>query len=145
MMKSFAGAAMLIPLAGIWIAAPIVSHNEGTARNVTTTLLVEPFVDGPQMTYTWDGDIYRSCPIEIRRTIVDSAGVVTRLVPQVFGRLLAEDLGRQSYEVSVSVPLQIAEGPAVYYAVEIPACDWLQRLLPSGVPYPPVEFTVTRP
>jgi len=75
---------------------------------------------------------------------VDSENVVTRLTSRTFGPQTPDGLGQATYEVSVPVPLQIADGPATYRATEVPKCNWMQRLFPVAIEYPPVEFIVSR-
>ena len=128
----------------MWLIAPALKLWQPTSRDVSVTLVAAPFVDSPTLKYTWKGYVFRSCPVEIRRKFIDSNGVVTNMVATNRGRLPSEDLGPQVIEVTVEVPEQIAEGPAVYQATEISQCDWLQRLFPKPFDYPPVEFTVTR-
>lgn len=128
-----------------WVAWPAFTYKHGTAVNMSTELVASPFIDANELIYRWSGDVVRSCPVEIRRRITDSEGVVTNLVSTNFGPIPSYGLGLQSYEISITVPKRISEGPAVYEAVEVPRCSWMQRLLPVSVPYPIVEFTVTRP
>jgi hypothetical protein len=143
-MKNVIVLAMTVALLGWWLIKPIYTHNEGTSRNVSVKLIAQPFIESDRLIYLWSGDVYRSCPIEIRRTIVDSKGVKTSFVSLPFKRTPAKYLGETTYEVVVRVPDQIAEGPAVYQATEVSDCDWMQGLFPRPVDYPPVNFTVTR-
>lgn len=135
---------MFAVLVGWWIVRPLAYRGESTSRSVTVQKLAEPFLTSGALVYRWGGDVWRSCAIEVRRTVIDSDGVLTNLVPVSFARIPFSDLGWQFYEVTVQVPSQIAEGPAIYQAYEISSCDWLQSLFPKPVPYPPVRFTVTR-
>lgn len=131
-------------LASTWLVLPAINYTRGTAENVTGTVLAQPFGDGPTLIYLWEGDIQRSCDIEIRRTIVDSQNVVTILTALQYDAVALDQLGRQSEEIIVPVPRLIAPGPAVYQVVEVPKCNWMQRLRPVGIPYPPVFFDVSR-
>lgn len=137
-------AVVFVPLLLWWIVAPVVNHTSSTSRDVTVKVLAQPFGDGPRLVYRWTGEVYRSCDVTIRRSFIDSQGVVTNLLSLNFDRLPLTELGKLSYEVAVDIPRQIAEGEATYQAIEIAKCDWLQRILPHPVPYPPVVFTVTR-
>lgn len=138
---ALSGALFLI---AAWLGYPGLTYSLGTSESIEIEVLAEPFIDRDVLVYRWTGDVVRSCPVELRRMIVDSDNVVTNLTSREMGRLPNKQLGRQSYEVSVPVPLLISEGPAVYQVTEIPRCNWMQRLFPIGVEYPPVEFTVTR-
>lgn len=131
-------------LVGAWGALPVLNYKKGTAENIRVEVLAEPFIEGDSLVYNWSGDIVRSCAIELRRSFIDSYSVKTDLTAKTFGKLPLGDLGPTSYEVSTPVPLQIAEGPATYQVFEIPRCNWLQWLFPVSIPYPPVNFTVTR-
>lgn len=131
-------------LASTWLVMPALNYRSGAAENVTGTVLAQPFGDGPTLIYMWDGDIQRSCDVEIRRTIVDSQNVVTVLTARHYDAVPLDQLGRQSVEITVPVPRLIAPGPAVYQVVEVPKCNWMQRVRPVGIPYPPVLFDVSR-
>lgn len=130
--------------ASFGLIGPIIGYHGSTSRDVSVRVIAEPFKDNDALVYEWSGDVYRSCPIEIRRHIVDANDVITTLRALSFGALPDDQLGSTSYELTVEVPVLIAEGPAVYYASEISKCSWLQRLRPVSVDYPPVHFTVTR-
>lgn len=134
----FAAAAFML---FTWVLAPIATYHEGTAINVESTVLREPFHDGDDLVYDWSGEIIRSCPIQIKRYFVDSKNVITSLTTIT---LPADDLGRKSVERRLPVPLRMAEGPAQYHAVEYPQCSLLQRLFRPSVAYPVVEFTAHR-
>lgn len=127
-----------------WFIWPAFNYDKGTSENIEIEVLAEPFTDGDKLVYRWSGDVVRSCGLSLRRTIVDSDGVVTNLVALTFEPLPAARLGPASYEVELQVPLRIAEGEAIYQAVEVPRCNWMQRVFPVEVPYPPVNFIVTR-
>lgn len=127
-----------------WLIYPLATYTKGTSEGVTVELIAEPFVESNELVYRWKGELVRSCHIELRRYIIDSENVVTRLTPKTFSKLPVGQLGQVSYEVSVKVPVQIAEGPATYQVVEVPRCNWIQHLFPRGIMYPPVNFTVTR-
>lgn len=134
----------LVALASFWIARPVLLWDDGTARDISVEVLQEPFIGSDKLVYRWRGDVYRSCPVEIRRQFIDSDNVVTNLTALSWGRLPLDDLGPQEYEITVQAPRNMAEGPAVYQATEVPQCDWLQSLSPPAIEYPAVEFTVTR-
>lgn len=123
---------------------PALNYRSGTSQNVTVLVLAEPFSEGDTLVYRWSGDITQSCPVTIRRTFTDADNVVTTLTASSFAALPSSALGPAEYEISVTVPRQIAEGPAVYRAVEVPQCSWIQRIWPIEVNYPDVHFTVTR-
>lgn len=127
-----------------WFAIPAVNYHKGTSEGVSVEVIVQPFLGGPNLVYRWSGRVVQACPVEIRREIVDSANAVTRLTSRNFGRPSSNSLGDASYEVTIPVPVQIAEGPATYRATELPKCNWLQRLFPVAIDYPPVEFVVSR-
>ena len=137
-------ATLLSFLAVWWVVIPLLTYKQGTSTNISSTVVEEPFTTGDELVYRWSGDVVRSCPISIRREFVDSNGVVTRMVPMVFPALPASELGSTEYGVRVSVPILMAEGPAVYQATEIPSCNWIQKLRPISIDYPPIHFTVTR-
>jgi hypothetical protein len=126
------------------IAWPVLTYDEGSSRGVSVKVVEEPFAHGDELVYRWTGDVFRSCDVVIRRSFVDANDVVTALTPITFSALPQSLLGQTSYEITVVVPKQIAEGTATYSAVEVPECTWLQRLWPVSIPYPPVVFTVTR-
>ena len=143
-MKSIiTGLALFCALVAV-IFYPALSYRSGTSRNVTVSVLSEPFSDGDALVYRWSGDVTQSCPITIRRTFTDADNVVTTLTASSFAAIPSSALGPAEYEISITVPRQIAEGPAVYSAVEVPQCSWMQRLWPIEVKYPDVHFTVTR-
>ena len=144
MVRSHAFVLSTVFLAAWWVVLPLVNYNEGTSKNITVTVVAEPFLNADTLVYRWNGDIVRSCENEVRRSIVDSNSVVTRLTPKSLGKLPRSKLGRASYEISVAVPVTIAVGKAQYIAVEVPRCSWLQRVFPVEIPYPVVDFTVTR-
>lgn len=123
---------------------PLLGYKRGTSENVSVELVAEPFIDSPNLVYRWTGDVVRSCPVEIRRRIVDAFGVETTLTSEAFSAIPAEHMGHSSYEISVPVPLLMAEGPAYYQASEVPLCSWMQRLWPVSIPYPRVDFIVRR-
>lgn len=127
-----------------WIVFPLITYWEGTSENITSRVIAEPFLDGDSLVYRWSGDVVRSCPMDLRRSIVDSEGVVTNLVSREMGKMPARALGPSSYEISVLVPLRISEGLATYLVVEVPRCSWMQRLFPIAIEYPPVQFLVRR-
>ena len=131
-------------LAVWWAVIPAVLYTHGTSRGVGVEVVSEPFLQSDTLIYTWSGEVFRSCPVELRRQIIDSENVVTELAPRNLGAIPSNMLGQASYEVEIAVPVRIAEGQAVYQVVEVPSCNWLQRLFPVAIPYPPVEFTVTR-
>ena len=143
-MKNVIAAGMMLALFGWWLVKPLYLHSESTSRNVSVDLIAEPFIQSDRLIYQWSGNVFRSCPVEIRRSIVDAKGVKTTFVALSFERIPSSMLGQMRYEVVVRVPEQIAEGPAVYQAFEVSKCDWLQGLFPRAVAYPPVKFTVTR-
>ena len=125
MVRSHAFVLSAVFLAAWWVVLPWVNYNEGTSKNITVTVVAEPFLNADTLVYRWNG-------------------VVTRLTPKSFGKLPRSKLGRASYEISVAVPVTIAVGKAQYIAVEVPRCSWLQRVFPVEIPYPVVDFTVTR-
>lgn len=128
----------------VWLVIlPAVNYTRGTAENIVVKVVSQPFLDSPDLVYRWSGNVTQSCSGTIRRVIVDSANVITQLTPRQFDKIPRIGLGFAEYEVNVIVPLQIAEGPAVYQAIEVPKCSWMQRLFPLAIHYPPVEFTVT--
>lgn len=127
-----------------WGLLPILTYSNGTSENITVTVLKEPFLNGDQLVYEWRGDVVRRCPVDIRRSITDSEGVVTNLVESTFNKPTVSILGPQTYQSTINVPARIPEGPAIYRAVEVPRCSILQRIRPVEVPYPEVHFTVTR-
>lgn len=133
-----------IALLAWWLIFPVVNHARGTAHDMSVELVQQPFIEGEQLVYRWTGTIDRSCPVTIRRIVIDSEGVVTTLLARNFPAQPLDMLGKHSYEIRVDVPARIAEGPAIYQATEVPACDWLQRWFPVAIPYPPVDFVVTR-
>jgi hypothetical protein len=143
-MKNIAVLAMAMLLLGWWVVKPLYLYGEGTSRNVSVKVIAEPFLEADGLVYEWSGDVFRSCPVEIRRAIIDAKGVETTFVTLPFKRTPTKYLGETAYEVTVRVPEQISEGPAVYQATEVSDCDWMQRLFPRPVDYPPVNFTVTR-
>lgn len=127
-----------------WVVLPALNYRLGTSENMTVEVVAEPFIEGDSLVYRWSGDVVRSCPIELHRSIVDADSVVTNLTHRDLGRLPSRSLGHVSYEARVPVPFRIVEGPAQYLVVEVPRCNWMQRLFPIAIDYPPVEFTVTR-
>jgi hypothetical protein len=120
------------------------TYRQGTAMNIEVRVIQQPFIDGDSLVYRWEGDLVRSCEITILRRFIDSDGVETRLVSASFPPSSISGQGRVAYEVSIDVPRQIATGPAIYQATEVPRCTLLQRWFPVAIDYPPVEFTVTR-
>ena len=137
-------AVLALGLGSWWLAIPALNYNKGTSEGVTVEIVAQPFLDGNDLVYRWSGEVVRSCSVEIRREFVDSENVVTRLTSRTFGPQTPDGLGQATYEVSVPVPLQIADGPATYRATEVPKCNWMQRLFPVAIEYPPVEFIVSR-
>jgi hypothetical protein len=132
----------------VWVpllfAYPLVSHWEGTFSGASVEVLQEPYRDSPVLKYIWRGEVYRSCPITIERFMTTSEGVVLTLEPSIRPALPVEDLGYAEIHLTVETPSGMPEGRTVYQPVERPKCDWLQWLFPPRVPYPPVEFYVTR-
>lgn len=129
----------------VWLFLPLASYSKGTSEDITVAVIAEPFGDGDQMVYLWTGTIVRSCAISVRRSVVDSLGIVTQLKTLTFPAPPRDVLGQVTqYEARANMPLLIPNGPATYHAIEVPECSWMQRLFPIGVPYPPVHFTVTR-
>jgi hypothetical protein len=127
-----------------WVVLPALNYRLGTSENITVEVVAEPFLESGSLVYRWSGDVVRSCSIELRRSIVDSESVITNLTSRDRGRLPSSALGHASYEARVPVPFRIAEGPAQYLVTEVPSCNWMQRLFPIAIDYPPVDFTVTR-
>lgn len=143
-MKSvITGLALVSALTAV-VVYPWLNYRSGTSQNVTVSVLAEPFGDGDALVYRWAGDVTQSCPVTIRRTFTDADNVVTTLTAISFDAIPVSELGHAEYEITVTVPRQIAEGPAVYRAVEVPQCSWIQRLWPVAVQYPDVHFRVTR-
>ena len=136
--------AMVLALLMIYVVVPLIRYGDGTARNVTTLLIKSPYVESPHLEYAWVGDVFRSCPVEIRRQFIDSGGAIKLLVPRTLDPIPPPMLGRLTYYPKIQVPADMAEGPAVYQAFEISQCNWIERMFPRAVPYPSVEFTVTR-
>lgn len=133
-------------LAAVWapllFVMPVLSWGEGTSRNVSVRVLLEPYQESPELVYEWTGDVYRACPVRLERQIVDANGYVHLLVDKA---LPAPDAapGPTTFTVRVETPKGLPSGPAEYLVTEWPACDWLQRKWPPAVDYPPVRFTVT--
>ena len=144
MMRAVIAIASVATWAVFGVAIPILGYSKGTSRNVSVHVLAEPFKDSDALVYEWRGDVYRSCPIELRRYIVDANDVVTTMRALSFGALPRAELGVAAYELKVEVPLSIAEGPATYYVSELAKCSWLQRVRPIAYDYPPVHFNVER-
>jgi hypothetical protein len=138
------GATLCAILLVIWIVVPAFTYHKGTSENISAEVIKEPFVESPVLVYRWKGDVVRACAVEIRRKITSSDGVVTTLIPTSLSKPPASELRHHDLERRIQVPELIAEGPAIYQATEVPACNWLQRAFPIEVPYPPVEFEVTR-
>lgn len=141
--------ALWIALAAFWVPVflihPALTYSDGTARNITVVAVVEPYVDSPVLTYRWQGEIYRSCEISLRRSVVDSLGHVTTLIDTpVLPPLPRDHLGETSVLLEANVGANLPEGPAQYRVVEVPRCSWLQRLWPVAIEYPPVNFNVRR-
>lgn len=136
--------AMVLALLMIYVVVPMMRYGEGTARNVTTLLIKSPYNESPHLEYAWGGEVFRSCPVEIRRRFIDSGDAIKFLAPQVFDPIPQTMLGRLTYYPKIQVPADMAEGPAIYQAYEISQCNWIERMFPRAVPYPPVEFFVTR-
>lgn len=129
----------------VFVIYPVLTHKEGTARNMSVELVAEPYVQSEVLSYRWTGEIYRSCEISLRRHVVDSDGHVHTLVEShILPPLPRADLGLHKYVVDVQIGKNLSEGPAVYYVREVPRCTWLQRVWPVAVDYPPVRFNVTR-
>ena len=145
MIKTIAIIVTLGALFAIWVGYPLANYNYGTSVDVSGTVLQQPFIDGDELVYRWSGNIVRSCDVTLQRRIIDSDQVVTRLTSRNLVALPASSLGPAQFDIRVTVPVQIAEGEAVYEVVEIPRCNWMQRMVPVAVPYPPITFTVTRP
>lgn len=131
-------------VAGTWLAWPLATYHQGTADDVSVYVVEQPFNAGGDLVYQWRGTVSRACPIEIHRSIIDAQGVVTTLVTLSFDAPPFDSLGHRDIERTIEIPKQIAQGPAIYQAVEVPKCSWLQRVMPVSIPYPPVEFTVER-
>lgn len=127
-----------------WVVVPVLTYGEGTSRDVVVEVVQEPFVEGDNLVYRWTGDIVAGCEIDLRRSIVDSESVVTNLTVRTMGALPRDQLGVSTFEIAVPVPIRIAEGKALYRVTEVPKCSWLQRLIPVSIPYPDVEFVVSR-
>ncbi|MEM7295813.1 MAG: hypothetical protein AAF330_04180 [Pseudomonadota bacterium] len=137
-------ALVLVGWAGLGLLWPALTYGQSTSRDVTVTVVAEPFIGSDVLVYRWKGEVYRSCPIGLRRQIIDSQGVVTTLVALEFGALPPDELGELDYEIRVTMPEHVAEGPAIYQATEVPKCSWMQERWTRGHPYPPVEFVITR-
>lgn len=131
-------------LVAYYLVYPIAMYNKGTSENVEIEVLLQPLIESDVLVYKWSGDLVRACEVEIRRKIIDRQDVVTELTTTHYGKPPSSDLRRMVREPRVEVPIGIPEGPATYQATEIPKCNWIQRLFPVAVPYPPVHFTVTR-
>jgi hypothetical protein len=144
MTRNFVAGCSAAFIVAVWLAYPALNYRHGTSENMTVEVVAEPFGEGDNLVYRWSGDLVRSCDVTLRRVIIDADNVITNLTPRAMAKVPLGALGYAEYEMTIPVPLRIAEGPAVYQAIEIPACSWLQRLFPVAVPYPPVEFTVTR-
>ena len=128
----------------IWLIYPAVTYHNGTAENIKTKVLQQPFLDGDYLTYEWSGDVVQNCRVTLRRQIVDSEGVVTDLVARSFGRFPDTPKERMSQVIDVLIPQGISDGPAQYLVTEYPECSWLQEWFPNPRPYPPVNFVVNR-
>ena len=142
--KSFPPMLVFIFLFVWWFAIPAINYNSGTSKNITVEVVAEPFVGSDKLVYRWSGDIVRSCAVELRRTIIDSDNVVTRLTPKSYRKIPYDELGHAAYEITVTVPIRLAEGPAIYSVVEVPTCSWMHWVAPVGIRYPDVNFVVTR-
>lgn len=127
-----------------WIVIPFINYGSGTAVDITVKVIKSPFVESPVLVYEWTGTVTRLCAVEIRRKMISSDGVVTSLLPLNLNAPPRSALGKQSYEIRISVPELIAEGPAIYQATEISRCNWLERMFPAELHYPPVQFTISR-
>jgi len=131
-------------LIGWYFIAPIATYKEGVTRNVSVTVVAEPFVDHYELVYRWKGTVYRSCPVDVSRKFIDSENVITSLTPTQYKSLPISGLGETELELTVKVPFSIASGPAIYQMAEIPRCSWIQKIWPIALNWPPVKFTVTR-
>ncbi|MDF3413297.1 hypothetical protein HKX54_02415 [Sulfitobacter sp. M57] len=137
---------VILPLGWLPIAAYLLWgwYQSGTFENAHVRLVSEPYIDSPDLKYIWSGDILKSCPIVIDRQIITSEGVVVTLQSSPpLPALSPKQLGHREFPLTVETPAGMPEGPAIYQATERPRCNWMQRISPPRIPYPPVHFTVT--
>lgn len=144
MVKDLLAILSILLIVVYWAAVPIHNYGNGTSRDVSVDILSVPFIDDNRLTYRWSGEVFRRCDITIRRQLIDSYGIVETLAPRQFGSIPTSLLGDTSYIVSVVIPPTTPPGETVYQATEYSACNWVERLFPKGVLYPPVVFTVER-
>lgn len=126
------------------VVGPMMTYNDGTSSEIKIEVLAEPYLDTDRLKYRWSGDVERSCAVTLRRQIVDAKGYIRSLQPSNFPAYPKDDLGPQSFPVTVETPSDLPSGDSLYQVTEYASCSWLQRLFPVGFPYPAVEFTVTR-
>lgn len=137
---------VILPLGWLPIAAYLFfsSYHTGTFKNAQSRLASEPYVDSPDLRYIWSGDVLKSCPIVIDRQIITSEGVVITLQSSPLLPAPSQNqLGHREIPLTVETPAGMPEGPTIYQATERPRCNWMQRISPPRIPYPPVHFTVT--
>ena len=124
------------------VVLPIYNYRDGTTKNVSAQVLQQPYVDGDNLVVQWSGDIVRSCPVTLRRHIIDSSGYVHTLQPASFPANSPSELGQTTFPVHVVTPQNLPEGESIYRVIEYPVCNYLQQFFPVGVPYPDVVFEV---
>ena len=109
---------------------------ETTTRNMGTFYNAESAPDRP--TYTWSGEIFRACPVELRRWVTDNDGVRHEL-PTIISSAPAE-IGQVSVIRSVPVPRFVSRsGPLTYHVQECSRCGlWQTIVRPVCDQYPPV-------
>jgi hypothetical protein len=107
-----------------------------STRNVETFFLSESANDAPA--YVWSGEIFRVCPVELRRWIVDNDDI-THELPSI--RSIAPiKTGLQSSRRSIAAPYTVSRaGPFTYHVRECARCNLWQRFVePQCENYPPV-------
>lgn len=141
-----ATAAIVIFISLAWVPllfiGPALNYNKGTAENVSFELVSSPYIDSDVLKTFWSGDVVRSCPITLRREIIDSRGYVKTLQPTSYSALPRHMLGQKSFPIDVQTPKDLPEGDTIYSVTEYPTCSVLQWMFPVGIAYPEVKFTV---
>lgn len=137
----------LIALVGYFAAI----DDRPTYKDLTTTILRQPYVDGGALVYRWKGTVTRNCRGLIRREIRQN-GQPYWLPSGSYSFLPSDEWhGFSDQDFIVHVPIdslidELKAGPASYHVTLEGFCNQIQYLL--GIPVeeksPPIEFIITK-
>lgn len=130
----------------ITVAFPIFMFFEKPPVSVYQDRKIEPskLLPGEEFTIHISASMSKDCPADVRREVTDSTGrpIDLGITPRP---------KRESYPVTMTVPIGAFPGPAEYQATIYWQCNWVQKLFlsfgsPSWYPFvvkpPPIPFEI---